>query len=348
MPNEIDQSLFDELMRRSVQSPVPSHAPVTDLDVARTQIADIEARRRGGETMPGMPPVDRPLDLMLGILPIGSALRSPNVRAAMHYGLKKTVAQMPSHIQTGVHDFIKKYPRLTAHLKSITPQKPEDPASATTAALPRPPLAPQARIELNPRLMSREATRRSLQHEGTHVAQMLRLMDRTRHANPQAAAQPSAIFTETYDDLSRQMGYFKNPMEVAARVNRELLDIPRQTVGRRGIAQERAMDMVRQDINLAKDLGQRSLHSDREMVDQLIRQAIQAGKIPPSGQRRFTQVDTHPINIGIEGKSTLGPMPTSVSVPKGGTVDLIQPTTSTTSTIRPEEVEDLIKKLLKK
>lgn len=272
----LDDELFDQLMRRQVQSPVPAHAPVTDLDVARTQIADIESRRG---LDPGMPPRDNPIDMLLSILPLGSPMRNPAMRRAAHGFLKQSARALPVHVQEALGDFIKKYPRLASHIQRTSPELKSPTAAGGFSPLLTPHESPRAVLHLNPRLKTSEATAQTLAHEGTHAAQMMRLADRARHAGTPSppvpaverragAGSPPAGFSERrivespfmtkYNQLRTEFGYFKHPMEEAARLSEELRMIPRGSMPnpeRRALATERAGDIRRYETGVQQSLG---------------------------------------------------------------------------------------------
>jgi hypothetical protein len=145
------------------------------------------------------------------ILPLTSPLRNPAVRKPILEGLVSTAkAAFSPNIAADVEAFTQKYPRLASHLKSVEPVRASDrgliyqpvediatfsPVSEIQRYGPDAHLAPghlenpRGAITLNAELPHAAP---SLAHEGTHLAQQIRLSDRARQAERTATERAAA------------------------------------------------------------------------------------------------------------------------------------------------------------
>lgn len=200
-PRERLQALLDE----SVQNEIPN--PLQQVLGKTTEALGID---RLLAALSGDPRVTQ------SILPVGSALRSPAVRASVHESLRTSARKFAPHIREALDKQIQRHPRLMAHVTHVSSRLPSPTAVGGFLPTVGPLSDPRGALHLNPRIAP-DAVERTLQHESTHAAQMLRLADRARHGG----VKTTNPFMDVYNKLSESHGYWQHPMEVAARFNEE-------------------------------------------------------------------------------------------------------------------------------
>lgn len=292
----IDVELFDELLKRAAQSPVASHAPVTDADVLRTQLADID-RERQAEMRPGSGPLltgdpsqlNEALGSMIGqpsgaILAPNSIIRNPEARSRLHEMLLESAESFPSHIRQALTDFTKRYPRLAAHIPRVENIASAGGQYAAGAATPQvsPNANPRVALGLNPALKDYKAAEHTIAHEATHVADALKQAAASRRygKTPDPTRVEDVPFNSLYNFLNSFKGYWENPMEVKARVTAELRDIHRKdmpSAERWKLARDRAADKVRNDVRIERNVGMPDTNRMAQ-VDELINHAVNTTK----------------------------------------------------------------------
>ena len=204
------------------------------------------------------------------LLPLGHAARNPIKRAIQHAALRQQAKQFPKNMSQAITGFTEKYPRLASLITDINPV-PAGKQHRTLGAI-GPELGNVDDVGnvlfVNPLIRSKNLARNVMRHEGTHMAQNVRLTDRVRqklgrlqqhfketqqlgtgtHARrSQAEAMNRLTNYQTSPAATDPMGfhhtqdlgtygYWKAPHEVAARKTVMLGKLPKWLPGRQKIA----------------------------------------------------------------------------------------------------------------
>ncbi len=237
MPDPNLGALFDLLVRREMgTADAPPVDPADQDRIATAAQAQLPAWKReaiagtndaieGTLGALGIGPDSRASrggEALTALMPLASPLRSAAFRAAVHERLLAGASRLGEPVEEAVVNALEKYPRLTAHLTSVQPLSDAARKAGTDVILGdltphKTSLEPRARLRLDPYMQLEhgdDAPTKTVAHELTHLADLLRDADRARQAGDTgpAAARHIAAY-------GRYSDYDRNPYEIAARVN---------------------------------------------------------------------------------------------------------------------------------
>jgi hypothetical protein len=197
--------------------------------------------------------------ILSAALPLASPIRNPAFRSMLLKRLMQQTEQagLPAHTVAAASDFLKRYPRLGSHLTSLSGLPEQSNLGAAFVSTEGNLQAPRGVLKLSPKLVDADAARFAIRHEGQHMADMVKLNDRARHAAAAGEAVGNTPFKDAYTlagDKSR-LQYFNNPFEVRARRTSELGAIPKAEPNRWALAQRYAEDPIRAATKAAEIRG---------------------------------------------------------------------------------------------